>query len=199
MRRAARPRAAKSRGPAARRPAIGLEQVHGGDARLGRLVQLYLHDWSAMIPLPIDEDASFPHDELPLYGAEGGRVAFLLRDEERRAPVGFALLLVDPTGCWHVEDFFVVAGLRRRGVGTAAARALFATRPGRWSLTVRPENPSALAFWSRVVPGARRTLETGRDGVTRTRLSFETSRTRREARGRQPPPAGAARRVTKYW
>jgi predicted acetyltransferase len=183
MRRAARHRA----GTARRRPAIALEQVHGGDARLGRLVQLYLHDWSAMIPLPIDADGSFPHDELPLYGAEGGRVAFLLHDEERGAPVGFALLLLDAAGCWHVEDFFVVAGLRRRGVGTAAARALFATRPGRWSLTVRPENPSALAFWSRVVPGARRTLEIGRDGVTRTRLSFETTPTRRP---RPRPRAG---------
>ena len=152
---------------------ISLEPVDGLDARLARLVQLYIHEWSALIPIAIGADATYRHEGLPLYRDRDDRAAFLLIDAETQSPLGFALILRDPSDCWHVEDFFVIAGARRRGVGVAAARALFAQRPGRWTFTVRPENPAALAFWRRVVPAARETLEPGDDGVTRTRLSFE--------------------------
>jgi len=47
-----------------------------------------------------------------------------------------------------------------------------ATRPGPWTLTVRPENPAALAFWRAAWPDAVEVLEPGADGITRTRLSM---------------------------
>jgi predicted acetyltransferase len=94
--------------------------------------------------------------------------------DEDRTPLGFALTLQDERGRSHVEEFFVLAGVRRCGLGTRAARLLFATRPGPWTFTVRFENPGALEFWQRVVPAAaRQEIEVDDEGVARTRFSFD--------------------------
>lgn len=154
-----------------------LEPVDGGDVRLGRLLQLYIHEWSALIPQEIGADALFVYDDLVLYRPDTpSRAAYLFLEDDGMAPLGFALVLRDDGGRWHVEEFFVLAGARRDGVGTAAARLLFATRPGPWTFTVRFENPGAHAFWRRVVPApAHEELEVGDDGVARTRISFVTT------------------------
>jgi predicted acetyltransferase len=152
---------------------VALVQVDFDDVRLGRLLQLYIHEWSNRVPASMGEDALFAYPDLPCYRDQDSHAAFLIVDpQDGRRPVGFALAMRDETTCWHVEEFFVIAGVRRGGIGCAAARALFATRSGRWTLTVRPENPAALAFWRRVAPDAEERLEVGRDGVSRTRFSF---------------------------
>ena len=141
--------------------------VDAADARLGRLLQLYMYEWTALLPRPLGADA--------LYSYEGVErcAAYLFMDGA--TPVGFGLIAPAGDG-WEVEELFVVVAARRRGVGAAAARALFATRPGRWTFTVRPENPDGLAFWRRVVPDADERVEVGNDGVTRTRFSFAVPR-----------------------
>jgi len=151
---------------------LALIQVDADEPRLGRLLQLYLHEWSAVVPTRIGDDALFRYDELALYRGEETCAAFLFLDEGDGRPLGFGLAMRDAGRCWSVEEFFVIAGARRRGIGTRAAQLLLAARPGPWTLTVRPENPGALAFWKRVVPGAGVATEHGEDGATRTRLSF---------------------------
>ncbi len=152
---------------------VTLVAVDCEDVRLGRLLQLYVHEFSALVRHPIGADALFAYDELSLYvHGESERLAVLFLDAESGTPLGFALAGQEPL-CWHVEEFFIIAGARRRGVGMEAAEALFAARPGRWTLTVRPENPAGLAFWRRVAVGAEERVEVGEDdGVARTRLSF---------------------------
>ncbi len=156
-----------------RNAVLTLVQVDADDPRLGRLLQLYIHEWSALVPQPIGEDALFRYGDLSLYRGDDTRAAFLFVDEADRLPLGFGLVERHPDLRWSVEEFFVIAGARRRGAGTRAAQLLFATRPGPWTLTVRLENPGALGFWRRVVPGAGAVAEPGADGVTRTRLSFD--------------------------
>ena len=151
---------------------VALTAVDADDERLGRLLQLYLHEWSGLIALPIRGDGLYPH-QLHRYRDRDTRAAFLFLDPSAATPLGFALAFRDPTGCWQVEDFFVIAGARRRGVGKRAAEALFAARPGRWTLTVRPENPRALEFWRSVGYLADEQIEVGADGITRTRFSYE--------------------------
>lgn len=153
--------------------ALVICQVSSDDPRLARLLQLYLHEWSTLIPSAIGEDALFAYPELEDYGAPSTHRAFLF--VQREAPVGFALAVRDEGGTWHVEEFFVIAGERRHGIGREAARLLFETARGPWTLTVRPENPKALEFWRAVVADASVELEIGDDGITRTRMSFDTS------------------------
>ncbi len=145
-----------------------LVQVGCDDVRLGRLFQLYVYDWSSRLPIAIGEDALFFRDALSKYRG-GDSAIYLILDGP--TPVGFAIA-VREDAAHRVEDFFVIAGARRRGLGTAAARALFAARPGPWTLTVRAENPGALSFWRRAAPAPVERIEPGDDGVTRTRLSF---------------------------
>jgi predicted acetyltransferase len=153
--------------------AVALVEVGMNDDRLVRLLQLYIHEWSALIPVALGEDGLFVYDGIDPEGA-----AFLFVDGESAALLGFALiephtgLLRCASRAWSVTEFFVVAGERRRGTGRAAARVLFATHPGSWTLTVRPENPLALAFWRGVIPGAEERVELGDDGIARTRMTF---------------------------
>jgi len=144
-------------------------QVDCDDARLGRLLQLYIHEWSGRLPVPIGADALFAYPGLAAHRDREAHRAYLFVDG---VPLGFALIVRDEAGRWNVEELFVVAGARKRGVGAAAARRIFAALPGRWTFTVRPENPEGLAFWRRVVPGADQRVEVGADGVARTRFSF---------------------------
>lgn len=146
---------------------LSLVTVAHDDPRLDRLLQLYMHEWSALVATPIGADARYTYADLPAWRDTDRHAAYLVIDE---VPIGFALAARDDSGIWHVEEFFVVAGARRHGAGAIAARALFAAHPGAWSWTVRPENPAALAFWRRVAPDARVTAEPGADGVTRTRM-----------------------------
>ncbi|MBK9036295.1 MAG: GNAT family N-acetyltransferase [Myxococcales bacterium] len=147
---------------------LELVQVDADDVRLDRLLQLYMHEWSALVPTTIGADARFDYRHLPAYVDRARHGAYLIVDGA--APIGCALVAQDDDGCWHVEEFFVIAGARRHGAGAAAARRLFAIHPGPWSFTVRPENAGALAFWRRVVPEAAAAVEVGADGVARTRL-----------------------------
>lgn len=149
-----------------------LAKIDADDPRLDRLLQLYIHEWSARLPIPLNEEARFVYAKLPNYRDLDGHAAHLILDDDRRSPVGFALARRDDSERWHVEEFFVIYGARRRGVGIAAARAFVGLYPGPWTLTVRFENPAALEFWRRAAPGADETVEVGTDGIRRTRLSW---------------------------
>jgi len=48
-----------------------------------------------------------------------------------------------------VAEFFVLRGLRGRGIGRSAAHALFRAFPAAWEVRVRRTNVAALGFWSR--------------------------------------------------
>ncbi len=124
-----------------------------------------MREWSAILPMRPEADGRFvyPHayrfvddDHEPLLFDDGAKI------------VGFALARrVDDA--WQVQEFFVLPAERRRRVGQAAFAALVSRRPGPWTLTVREENPAALAFWSRVFAEPPVT-ELGADGVSRRRF-----------------------------
>ncbi|MCA9677296.1 MAG: hypothetical protein KC464_19890, partial [Myxococcales bacterium] len=97
---------------------VALHPVGPDDPRLERLLQLYLHEWSALVATPIDGDARYPYPGLAAFGGDD-HAAYLFVADAR--PVGFALIARDAAGAWHVEEFFVIAGARRRGLGASAA------------------------------------------------------------------------------
>lgn len=144
-----------------------LVPVDAADVRLDRLLQLYVFEWSALVPAPIGPDARYTYPGLDEYDDRARHAAYLFVDDD--LPVGFALVSADDAGTWHVKEFFTILGVRRRGLGLAAARQLLATQ-ARWTWTVRPENAAALAFWRRVASDAVITAEPGADGIVRTRF-----------------------------
>jgi predicted acetyltransferase len=67
---------------------------------------------------------------------------------------GFALVrtgsrVTEKTDVMDVAEFFVLRGVRRRGIGLSAVHALFRAFPRAWEIRVRRTNVGALEFWSR--------------------------------------------------
>ncbi len=86
-----------------------------------------------------------------------------IRDSCRRfliyaddTPAGFVIVnsgphFIAPDVDFDVQDFFVLAKFRRRGVGEAAARAIFDRFRGWWEVVQLARNAPAIAFWNGVV------------------------------------------------
>ena len=98
---------------------------------------------------------------------------FLIRADGRVA--GFAVVnpgpqFLPPDVNYEMLDFFVAHKYRRRGVGRAAARAVFDLLPGCWEVAQLAGNRPAVTFWNSLVGeytgGAFESL----DGGTRQRF-----------------------------
>ena len=64
------------------------------DPRLDRLLQLYMHEWSALVATPIDADARYRYPDLPHWEDRVDHAAYLVVADA--APQGFALIARDP-------------------------------------------------------------------------------------------------------
>jgi predicted acetyltransferase len=121
---------------------------------LANLLSLYLHDFSELSGDAPGPDGRFTYDRLPLFFQEPGRTPLLIRSDGLLA--GFALVSLGSviTGSPRVRDlseFFVVRGLRRRGVGRIAASAVFGRFPGAWEVRALDRNRGAYEFWASAI------------------------------------------------
>ena len=121
------------------------------------LMQLYTHDFSEHWhdrPIgEVDERGRFPEYALDPYWREPEHIPLLLRVDSNI--VGFALLnQVTHTNCpldRNMAEFFILRKHRRRGLGMAAAHAIFERYPGTWEVAVARRNLAALTFWRTVI------------------------------------------------
>ena len=101
-----------------------------------------------------------------------------------------------------MTEFFVARGLRRKGVGGAAAAAVFRSLPGAWEVRALDRNSGAGAFWARTIAGhtggafeaaASPGVEAGAqvDGVPVRPAAERPRPTGRRARSSIAPVAGA--------
>lgn len=123
-------------------------------AVLDNLWQLYVHDFSAQMHLPLRDDGRFDGRAFDAYWVDPWRHAFLLRVDGGLA--GFALVqarsrLTGAAGVHDMVEFFVARGYRRRGVGRRAALAAFDRFRGPWEVRQQPTSAAATAFWRRVI------------------------------------------------
>jgi predicted acetyltransferase len=121
---------------------------------LRNLFQLYAYDFSDVLPLEVGDTGRFEEEPLGAYWQDPWRRPFLLRVDERLA--GFALVhrksrLSAADDVWDMAEFFVLRRHRRGGVGTLAARSIFAAHAGRWEVRQRNENGAATAFWRKAI------------------------------------------------
>lgn len=116
-----------------------------------RMLELYQHDLSDVWDqdLDIHGEYGYPLDE---YWFSHDSHAFVVLVESRYA--GVALVSPRPKlpGADHwLEQFFIVKKYRRRGIGAAAAAALFDALPGVWQVGQMPLNKPAQAFWRQAI------------------------------------------------
>ncbi len=117
---------------------------------LENLLELYIHDFSEFHGVALGADGRFRYPDLPLYWLEPERHPFLARMDGDLA--GFALVrktasIDGSKAVWDMAEFFVLRGMRRRGVGTELAQAVWAEFPGAWQVRVMQSNQRARLFW----------------------------------------------------
>lgn len=130
-----------------------IKATRADEQRLENLIELYLHDFSEILGFTTGENGRFGYPLAP-YWSDAGRFPFLIRADGKLA--GFALVSSgsqvsgDPA-VYDVAEFFVVRGLRRHGVGLAAAHRVFASFSGTWEVRVMERNTGARVFWEHAV------------------------------------------------
>ena len=141
---------------------------------IANLMQFYIHDFSELwfdreVEGELEPDGRFSdYPGLDAYWSDPTREAWLFWI--KGLPVGFALVNDVAHSAIPVDravaEFFVVRKHRRRGVGLAAAHALFGAAWGVWEAAVIRRNVGALAFWRRAAesyPGVRDVVEEDHD------------------------------------
>ena len=115
---------------------------------LERLWLLFRHDMSRItgdLPRP---DGSFRSERLGSALTDPGWAAFTAFLGE--APVGFAFVRGLEGSPRVLNSFFVVAGARRSGLGSALAHEVLQAFPGRWEVAFQQANAGAVRFWRAV-------------------------------------------------
>lgn len=121
---------------------------------LGNLFELYAHDFSEHVRLQIKASGRFEVAPGDAWWTRDDHFAYFIRLRGELA--GFALArkgsrVTVASEVMDVAEFFVLRGVRGKGVGKAAAHTLFERFPGAWEVRVRRTNVAAMQFWSRVV------------------------------------------------
>lgn len=115
---------------------------------LDRLWLMFCHDLSefrGVLPAP---DGTFRSDRLHRAVDDPDWAAYVLMTDDR--PVGLALVRGLTGGLRVLNSFFVVRGLRRKGVGMHAVHDLISRYPGPWEVAFQDDNAAAVRFWRRV-------------------------------------------------
>ena len=114
-----------------------------------------------------DLGATGPYPHLDRYWQDLGRHPYLLRRGAH--VVGFALVRrFDDGSNYELVEFYVAARLRRHGFGRQAARALFNSHVGKWSVSVRRDNAVGQRFWASFLGHLASVTQSGRqapDGI----------------------------------
>lgn len=120
---------------------------------LRNLMQLYKYDFTAFDPEDVDVMGLYDYPYLDYYFVEPDRYAYFIKINGVLA--GFALVrhtvLVDTKEpVWELAEYFILKKYRREGIGSRAARKIWAKHLGKWKIGIMDNNVPALAFWRKV-------------------------------------------------
>jgi predicted acetyltransferase len=118
-------------------------------AALERLWLLFRHDMSAVNGDLPRADGSYRSERLEhVLSGTPGWLGWILTAADR--PLGFAIVRALDQPVRVINSFFVVAAARRCGTGSAFARAVVSSHPGRWTVAHQDRNSAAARFWPAV-------------------------------------------------
>jgi predicted acetyltransferase len=163
---------------------------------LGNLLELYIHDFSELVPRDVGDDGRYGYKNLALYWSDNSRLPFLAKLDDKL--FGFVLVtrIPEPSGDGETLDmaeFFVLRSYRRRGLGTQLAEKVWLHCPGRWQIRVMEKNVSALKFWessiAKFTGQPTKSTRFMKDGVAWLRFSLDSREYRITAVELTCPPA----------
>ena len=133
--------------------------THAEKPVIGRLLQLYLHDFSGLAGAAgpnglIGDDGVFSYEHFDSYWEDADREALLFRVGHRL--VGFALVNGWSASGMEMDrgiaEFFVLRKYRRTGPGTHAASEIVRRDRAVREIAVADYNPPAQGFWRAAAP-----------------------------------------------
>ncbi|WP_018276835.1 GNAT family N-acetyltransferase [Teredinibacter turnerae] len=116
---------------------------------LEALFQFYLYELSPIVELRQSDDGYFSYDFSVLdkyWFAPHHHPYFILAES---GIAGFALVrqYPGPDDRYDIEQFFILAAHKRKGLGASALAQLLGKHPGDWQIRVLPKNLAAHQFW----------------------------------------------------
>lgn len=132
--------------------AVTIEAVPLADKPvLQQLMEFYLYDFSEIDGKEIGPHGTYAYayQYLDHYWREPGRFPYFIKFDGKLA--GFALVRAEAGAPVDMAEFFVLRSYRRKGVGSTAAKVIFARYPGEWTVREHPKNVAAQVFWRRVI------------------------------------------------
>lgn len=103
-------------------------------------------DWA------IPENGLYECFDFKNYFEDSSCKAYLVKVYDEIA--GFVLLnqaTKNPVNIWNMGQFFIIAKFQREGIATRVAHDIWKMHPGKWEVSVIPENKTALVFWEKVI------------------------------------------------
>ena len=122
------------------------------------LARFYVYDISRYCGF-ISKDWAMPEDGLyecfdfKKYFQDFDKKAYLIKLEDGEL-VGFVLLDKQATSAnidWNMGEFFILAKFQSKGISREVAKQIWLNNPGKWEVSVIPENTPALAFWRKTI------------------------------------------------
>lgn len=139
-------------------PKVEIEPVDiSAHSMIQNMARFYLYDLSKECG-HISRDWRLPQDglyenfNLKNYFEDADRKAYLIKVYHEVA--GFILLnraVSESTSDWNMGEFFILGRFQGHGVGKVAAERIWQLHPGKWEVSVIPENYSAISFWDNII------------------------------------------------
>jgi predicted acetyltransferase len=95
----------------------------------------------------LPEDGLYESFDFKHYLTEQFKKAFLVKVSEEIA--GFVLINQEKEGVWNMGEFFIIARFQGKGIASIVAQKTWKLFPGKWQISVIPENKKAIAFWEK--------------------------------------------------
>jgi predicted acetyltransferase len=132
---------------------VAVRRVAGRDRLVvDRLFQLFQHDLSEFRGTLPGEGGRFRDVWVDNAFGHPAWAGYLLTADG--SPAGFSFVRALDEERRVLNSFFVVRGMRRRGVGLAAVLEVLAHHPGKWQVAFQDANAGAVRFWRRVATAA---------------------------------------------
>lgn len=100
----------------------------------------------------IPEDGLYECFDFKSYFEESSRKAYLIKVYDEIA--GFVLLnqaTENSENNWNMGEFFIIAKFQGQGIASRVAKEIWNMHPGKWEVSVIPNNKSALNFWGKAI------------------------------------------------
>jgi predicted acetyltransferase len=133
---------------------------------LSHLLELYHYEFSDFEKTDVNALGLYGYSYLDYYWTEDRRFAYFIKVDGHLA--GFAMVCdycyvsKDPSTNF-IAEFFVMRKYRRQGIGLKVATDVLKRHPGKWELTVHPDNTRSHHFWEKVIQNVSETYEVIRD------------------------------------